>query len=121
MPLWLPLHRIPVWTRSIRHGVSPVYMVRRSLGRGQDLRIRGVDIATEDATTTWDVVDDIFGRGTYDVPGFIPGPDWVVADIGGNVGLFALSAAARGARVTSYEPHPGTAACLRRNTARWDE
>lgn len=116
----IPLHRIPIWTRSIRAGVSPVSLVRRSLGDPGQLRYRGVAIQSADPVTTWDVVDDLLGRGTYDVPGFVPRPGWRVVDIGGNVGLFAITAAARGAHVRAYEPHPETARFLRRNAGRWD-
>jgi FkbM family methyltransferase len=42
-----------------------------------------------------------------------------ILDIGANVGSFALWAALRwpGSRITSFEPHPGTFAYLKRNTA----
>src|SRR4051812_40673633 len=116
-PLSIAVDRAPVWSRSIRHGVSPVSLVRRSLGNDEHLRFRGVDLTA--GTTTWDIVDELIGRGTYDLPGFVPKPGWKVVDIGGNVGLFAITAAARGAHVTAYEPHPDSAAKLRRNSARW--
>ncbi len=43
-----------------------------------------------------------------------------ILDVGANVGSFALWATARwpGSVVTSYEPHPGTFAFLKRNTER---
>jgi FkbM family methyltransferase len=41
-----------------------------------------------------------------------------ILDVGANVGSFALWASARwpGSRITSFEPHPGTFAYLKRNT-----
>ena len=46
-----------------------------------------------------------------------------ILDVGANVGSFALWATARwpGSTVTSYEPHPGTFAMLRHNTAGRDD
>jgi FkbM family methyltransferase len=41
-------------------------------------------------------------------------------DIGANVGLFAVLASARGARVRAFEPHPEVFGYLARNTAPFD-
>jgi FkbM family methyltransferase len=45
---------------------------------------------------------------------------WRVVDLGGNIGLFAILAAARGGHVVSYEPEPTVFAHLQANTAKWD-
>jgi len=46
-----------------------------------------------------------------------PTAEDVVVDLGAYVGAFSFYCAARGARVTAYEPSPWPAACLRRTIA----
>jgi FkbM family methyltransferase len=46
-------------------------------------------------------------------------PGWRVVEIGGNVGIYALLCAARGARVETYEPGPAAFARLMSNAAGW--
>lgn len=41
-------------------------------------------------------------------------------DIGANVGIYAMLAASRGARLVCYEPHPASFEKLRLNTAKWN-
>jgi FkbM family methyltransferase len=108
------------WTRSIRNGVSPVSLVRKKFLGDTALRFKGVNVEVVDSSTTWDLAFSIWGLGEYDQPGFAPQAGWKVVDIGGNVGLYAMYAAARGASVVSYEPHPDSARCQRANTARWN-
>jgi FkbM family methyltransferase len=106
-------------TRGIGAGISPVsYVGRYTLGRYR-LRIRGVDVRSSDRRIAWGLCKDIFENREYDVPGLVVQPGWKVVDVGGNVGLFAMLAASRGAQVTSYEPHPALFEHLRANTARW--
>ena len=48
-------------------------------------------------------------------------PNDCVVDVGANVGLFALEAARRGARVHAFEPMPVTFAALDLNAKEWDD
>ncbi len=107
------------WARLVRVGVSPMSLVRRLLLGDYGLRFQGVEISASNLPFAWDVALPIWG-GEYDEPGFVPGPGDLVADIGGNIGAFAMLAASRGARVRSYEPDPGSFAHMERNTAKWD-
>jgi FkbM family methyltransferase len=114
------LRELRLQRNAIRNGVSPVSVLRhRLLGQLDSLRFKGVRVRTTDPRATQDVARDIWCHGEYDVPGYSPQPGWRIVDIGGNVGLFAMHAASRGARVVSYEPHPQAAACFRANTSRW--
>lgn len=46
-------------------------------------------------------------RSAYDaVPGFVAQRDWIVFDVGANIGIFAVAQARRGARVYAFEPNP---------------
>ena len=45
--------------------------------------------------------------------------DDLALDVGANVGYYSALMAQRARRVVAFEPHPGLAACLRRNAARW--
>jgi FkbM family methyltransferase len=45
--------------------------------------------------------------------------DDLALDVGANVGYYSALMAHRARRVVAFEPHPGLAACLRRNAARW--
>jgi FkbM family methyltransferase len=58
--------------------------------------------------------------GEYDFRGFVARPGWRVVDIGANIGAFSMLAAARGAHVVAYEPHPDTFRDLAANMARWE-
>lgn len=106
------------WATLVRNGMSPVSLVRRKVLGDWRLRFRGVDVATDDLPSAWDVAMPVWG-GEYDEPGYVPARGETVVDIGGNIGLFAMLAASRGAKVTSYEPHPRSFEFLRRNTDRW--
>ena len=59
-------------------------------------------------------------RGEYDFPGFVPQDGWRVVDIGANVGIYAMLAASRGAKLVCYEPTPAAFERLRHNTAKWN-
>lgn len=107
-----------LWIRAIRNGVSPVSLIRRSLQGAPGLRFRGVDVQAPDMDTTWRIARSIWGDCEYDVKGFVPRPGWKVVDIGANVGVYAMLAASRGARVDSYEPHPDSVHYLKLNTER---
>jgi FkbM family methyltransferase len=106
------------WVRSMRNGLSPVSIVRHKLAGDQTLRFRGVTVSTDDLPSAWDLAFPIWS-GEYDEPGFVPHRGWTVVDIGANIGFFSMLAAARGARVTAYEPHPESFRHLQRNTRKW--
>lgn len=102
--------------RPVRNGMSPVSAVRILLGRHDRLRFRGVTVRSPNPQLTSGLALAIWG-GEYDLPGFVAGPGERVVDVGANVGCFSLLAAARGARVEAYEPHPETFDYLLANTA----
>jgi FkbM family methyltransferase len=106
------------WAKLVRAGASPLSLVRRLVLSDYRLRFQGVDLSASDLPVAWDAALPIWS-GEYDEPGFVPRRGDIVADIGGNVGAFAMLAASRGARVRSYEPHPDSFAHLLRNTAKW--
>jgi FkbM family methyltransferase len=105
--------------RAIASGVSPRCYAGRYLFGRRRLRIHGVRIRSDNPRLAWSLCKDIFEMREYDHPGFTVQPGWRVVDLGGNIGLFALLAASRGATVTSYEPHPRLAHHLQANTAKW--
>lgn len=113
--------RLRRWGRGLRNGMSLLSLLRfRFLGATQ-LTFRGVALdVVSDNQVTCRLIEDIWMRGEYDLDGFVPRPGWRVVDIGGNVGIFAMLAASRGARVVSYEPHPDSYQRLRAHTAAWD-
>ena len=106
------------WLRMVARGVSPRSLLAMKLLGRRGLRFRGVDISAPNLQHAWDIAMPIFS-GEYDEWGFVPGRGDRVVDIGGNIGLYSMLAASRGARVTAYEPHPESFRHLERNTARW--
>lgn len=111
--------RVRRWARGVRNGMSLLSLLRFRFLGGRVLTFHGVPVAVTDNQVTCRLIEDIWMRGEYDLPGFIPAPGWRVVDIGGNVGVFAMLAAGRGARVVSYEPHPDSFRRLREHTAKW--
>jgi FkbM family methyltransferase len=53
--------------------------------------------------------------GDQRVLGALAGGDTLLVDVGANIGLYSVTAAARGARVVAYEPAATTSETLRRN------
>lgn len=100
-----------------RGGLSPTSQIARRLGSTRTPRFAGVAISAPDETSAWGVAHEI-ASGEYALPGLTPKQGDSVVDIGANVGLYALWAARRGARVVAYEPSPETVVHLRRNTRR---
>lgn len=107
------------WLRATKNGVSPISLLLRKFFDASGLRFRGEAVRAPDMDTTWRIARAIWGSEEYDIPGFVPQPGWRVVDVGGNVGIYAMLAADRGAEVEAYEPHPESARFLRINTARW--
>lgn len=85
--------------------------------RYQTTRVDGVRMRIRRGT--WDsfFVQRILGDAEYTQGGFEIEPDWIVIDIGANIGSFTLHAATRAARVYAYEPGSEEYALLRRNVA----
>lgn len=111
--------RVRRLVRGVRRGISPSSLIRYRFGGDDRLVFHGVAVDASDMAVTCRVIEDIWLRGEYDLPGFIPQAGWRVIDVGANVGIFAMLAASRGAEVVSYEPHPEAFERLRVNTARW--
>jgi FkbM family methyltransferase len=58
------------------------------------------------------VLEEILHYRLYDrIEHYVPGRDWVVFDLGANVGMVSMLEAKRGAEVYAFEPNPG---CFRR-------
>jgi FkbM family methyltransferase len=112
--------RIRRWLRGIRNGMSAGPLARFRLGLGDDIRFQGVTVQQSPNQATLRLIEDIWMRGEYDIPGYVPQRGWRVIDIGANVGIYAMLAASRGARVVAYEPEPGAFGRLSANTARWN-
>lgn len=114
------LREIRLERTAVRNGVSAGAVLRHRLLRQDDrLVFKGIRVRSPDPAATWLVARDLWSHEEYDVPGFEPRSGWRIADIGANVGLFAMHAASRGATVVAFEPHPSAARCFRANTARW--
>lgn len=58
-------------------------------------------------------------RGDQLLAASLAGPDCLLIDVGANIGVYSVAAAARGSRVVAYEPAPSTAATLAANLATW--
>ena len=104
------------WVRLIRAGLHPVSAIRLRRGGHDDIRFRGHVLGAADRGRLAWMATRIWG-GEYDVPGFTPARGDRVADLGANVGVFSVLAAARGAHVTALEPDPDTYAWLERNAS----
>jgi FkbM family methyltransferase len=109
--------RVTRWRQGIRNGVSLRSLLAYRLGLSTAFRLCDVLVEADDDQVTCRLIEDIWMRGEYDLPGYIPEPGWRVVDVGANVGIFAMLAASRGAHVVCYEPTPQSHHRLRRNTA----
>jgi FkbM family methyltransferase len=79
---------------------------------------KGLKFYTRPDSTDQKAIEEVVGRRAYRKRGFMevnPGDRWL--DLGGNIGAFAVSAAAAGAEVRTYEPEPENAGLLRQNLA----
>lgn len=101
--------------RLSRQGLSPISQVARRLGHGGPPRFAGVTLSAPDEVSSWGIAYEVAG-GEYSFPGFEPRPGDRVIDVGANIGIYALWAARRGAKVIAYEPMPATFAHLSSNT-----
>jgi FkbM family methyltransferase len=111
--------RLRRWARGVRNGMSLASLIGYRLGISDEIRFRGITVRCSENQATYRLIEDIWMRGEYDLPGWIPQPGWRVIDIGANVGIYGMLAASRGARVVGYEPAPCAFERLRANTARW--
>ncbi len=87
-------------------------------GKVYEVRLRnGMQFSVRGGSSDFQVIDEVFIHGVYD-----RGLDAIevghgVVDIGSHVGMFAMAAAARGARVVCFEPLPSNFELLKRNIA----
>jgi FkbM family methyltransferase len=107
---------VQTWVRLIRAGLHPGSALKLRRGESDDVRFRGHALGAADRKRLAWMAMRIWG-GEYDLPGFVPARGDRVLDLGANVGVYSVLAAARGARVTALEPDPDTFAWLARNTA----
>jgi len=107
------------WLRGVRNGMNPFSVVGVRTGLTRSVRFGGVPVQASPNQATYRLIEDIWMRGEYDFDGYVPARGWRVVDIGANVGVFAMLAANRGARVVAYEPNPDTFGRLLANTAKW--
>jgi len=112
-------HRVARWIRGVRNGMSLRSLLGFRLGVSNEIRFHGVAVRQSPNQATYRLIEDIWMRGEYDLPGVVPQPGWRVVDVGANVGIYAMLAASRGARVTAYEPGPAAFERLQANTAAW--
>lgn len=103
------------WVNLALNGVHPRSVVRMRAGHADDIRFKGTVVGGPDRDLLRRLAIQVLG-GEYDAPFFTAEPGQKVIDVGANVGLFSLLAAARGAVVEAYEPHPETYDWLVRNT-----
>jgi FkbM family methyltransferase len=107
------------WARGFRNGMDLWSLLRFRLGLTEEIRFHGIPVQQSDNQATYRLIHDIWMRGEYDLEGFIPCSGWHVVEIGANVGIYAMLAASRGARVTAYEPTPDAFMRLVANTRAW--
>jgi len=77
---------------------------------------RGLNFYVRPGTTDVKAIEEVVGRHVYFRKGFLeaePEDRWL--DLGGNIGAFAVSTAATGAAVRTYEPEPENCGVLRQN------
>jgi FkbM family methyltransferase len=110
------LAQLPSRARAVRGGLHPVSALKIAAGRHDDVRLRGVRLAGPSARGVANTAVEI-AAGEYAARGFEIVAGERVVDCGANVGAFAVWAAAVGASVDAYEPHPLTFDWLERNTA----
>jgi len=65
------------------------------------------------------LLNDIFARDRYRVNGIAPGSWGTVIDVGANIGLFSIRAAALARRVLAFEPMPSNFKYLKTNVGRF--
>jgi FkbM family methyltransferase len=83
-----------------------------------EVAARGLRFLVRPGTTDVQVVAEVVERRAYHRSGFLeaePGDRWL--DLGGNIGTFAVVAAAAGGLVRSFEPEPSNYALLEANVA----
>ena len=88
------------------------YLSANDAGRVYTLR-NGIELETRETVDTA-TIGVVFLRREY---GPI-GSNWTVIDVGANIGVFTLYAAATGGRVYAYEPMPENYELLLRNLKR---
>lgn len=100
----------------------PAQVVRRLRGTSRVRLPWGLSISFDPGEA---VGSSISRTGVYDLPVTeaiyrLLDPGEVAVDAGAHIGYMTSVMVARGARVHSFEPHPGTHQCLRANVSQWD-
>lgn len=108
------------WSNGIHNGMNVWSMLRYRTGLSPDLQFCGVRVDLSADPGVCRTIEDIWMRGEYDLPGFVPQSGWQVIDIGANVGIYTMLAASRGAQVIAYEPYPASFMRLVTHTAKWN-
>lgn len=93
-------------------------MMTTTTQRLATVEVRGLRFLIRPGTTDEKVVDEVVQRRAYRKADFLdvePGDRWL--DLGGNIGTFAVLAAAAGGTVRTYEPEPENYDLLCRNIA----
>jgi FkbM family methyltransferase len=110
------LAQLPTRARAVRGGLHPVSALKVAAGRHDDVRLCGVRLSGPSPRGVAHTAIEV-AAGEYAAPGFEIQAGERVVDCGANVGAFAVWAAAAGAAVDAYEPHPLTFEWLERNVA----
>lgn len=81
----------------------------------KQIECEGLKFMTREFSSDEKTIKEVVGRGVYEKKAFKieAGETWL--DLGGNIGAFAVLAAARGANVKVYEPDPFNCGMIKRN------
>lgn len=110
------LAQLPPRVRAVRGGLHPLSALKIAAGRHDDVRLRGIGLSGPSPRGVAHTAVEVAG-GEYAAPGFEIRAGERVVDVGANIGAFAVWAAAAGAAVDAYEPHPLSFDWLERNVA----
>ena len=93
--------------------------VGRDLYRGGRFRFRFGEFVVMQGRGDLGTIDEVFGRGIYQVPGFEAREGETCVDVGANVGCVTVlwRRTNRTGRIVAIEPHPVALASLRANLA----
>ncbi len=95
----------PSWSR--RRATALTRLVAALMARSR-VRVRNLVYYVDTRRSELYTFQEVYEMGVYDrVPNFLPRSDWLVVDVGANIGVFASRAAMLGARVRAFEPNHG--------------
>lgn len=77
----------------------------------------GLHLSVRPGTSDFLIIREVLVWGDYEPPGFEIGKNFIVVDVGAQIGVFSVMAArkASSGRVISFEPHPENHALLQKN------